>query len=80
MAEKDAPIEGCSPSTAKQRPDFVTVRQFTEYFNWPSESGLRWMIFNAQNNGLDRALIRVGRRVLIDTAAFEAWIRSHGKQ
>jgi hypothetical protein len=34
----------------------------------------RWLIFNAEENGLERAIVRVGRRVLIDVDAFNEWL------
>ena len=37
---------------------------------WPSKAGVRDLIFKAQRNGLAPAIFRVGRRVLIDEAAF----------
>lgn len=38
--------------------------------------GVRWMVFNRDSNGLEKsgALIRVGRRVLIDRPKFLAWL------
>lgn len=59
---------------------FLTVRQYAERYPWPSESGLRWMIFHAASNGLESALIRVGRRILIDIEAFNLWVRSQKKE
>ena len=61
-------------------PNFLTVRQYTERYPWPSESGLRWMIFHAASNGLESSLIRVGRRILIDIDTFNSWVRSHKKE
>lgn len=37
---------------------------------WPSQGGLRHMVFNQKTNGFDSAFKRVGRRVLIDEAEF----------
>jgi hypothetical protein len=59
---------------------FLTVRQWTEQHSWPPLGGLRHLIFNAQDNGFDAVLRRVGRRVLIDEAAFFAWVDRHGRQ
>jgi hypothetical protein len=39
-----------------------------------TEASLRWLIFNGQRNGFDRALVRVGRKVFIDRQAFNAWL------
>ena len=52
----------------------LTVRQLAEECPALTESGLRWLIFNSQENKLDRALVRIGRRVLIDREMFEEWL------
>ncbi len=41
-----------------------------------TEPQLRWWIFHAAENGLDKAgaVIRIGRRVYIDTDGFERWL------
>lgn len=51
-------------------PKFLTVKQFAEKFDWPSESALRSYIYRADENGLAYAFARIGRRVLIDPEAF----------
>lgn len=55
--------------TLKTVPQFASDSPFTE-------SSLRWMIFNEHDNGLAKAgaVIRIGRRVFIDPAAFERWV------
>jgi hypothetical protein len=53
---------------------FLTVPQFCAEHPWPSLGGLRHLIFHASANGFDSAILRVGRRVLIDEAAFFAWM------
>lgn len=35
----------------------------------------RWLIFNADRNGLKPAICRIGRRVYLDTDAVDAWLR-----
>ena len=56
----------------------LTVRQFAERHPFLSESGLRYQIFNAKTNGLEAAgaIVRLGRRVLIDEEKFFVWIES----
>jgi hypothetical protein len=51
-----------------------SVRRVTEANPEFSEQSLRWLIFNAQGNGLESALVRVGRRVYIDTEKFNEWL------
>lgn len=51
-----------------------TVKQTAEAYPAFSEGGLRHLVFNAQTNGFAACIRRIGRRVLIDADAFEAWI------
>ena len=46
-----------------------------------TQSQLRWWIFMSSENGLAAcgAIIRVGRRIYIDTAKFDAWIDSQNQ-
>lgn len=53
----------------------LRVRQFCEENSQYSEGSVRWLVFNASKNGLDkfRAIIRVGRRVFIDIENWQSW-------
>ena len=63
----------------------LTIRQLSERYPAFSEPALRNLVFCAKprqstkgpipGNGLDRAIIRVGRKVLIDAEQFQAWLR-----
>lgn len=55
--------------------NFLTVRQFAAKYPAFPQGGLRWMIFHENNNGLSKAISRVGRKVLIDEDAFFSWVR-----
>jgi len=56
-------------------------------YEWVTESFLRHAIFEAKDrvgagdtrmpgNGLSGAIIRIGRRVLLDLDAFDAWVNA----
>jgi hypothetical protein len=47
-----------------------------------TQSQLRWWIFTADENGLAKAgaILRVGRRIYIDSDKFESWIDSQNEQ
>jgi hypothetical protein len=53
-----------------------TVQGWVETHAWPPIGGLRHLIFHANENGFHTVVRRVGRRVLLDEAAFEDWVRS----
>ncbi|GAB3094930.1 hypothetical protein GCM10027159_12390 [Lysobacter terrae] len=65
--------EPCGAITVAR--DLKTVSQFASGSVW-SEASLRWMIFQAARNGLADvgAIVRCGRRVFIDPAAFDRWL------
>jgi hypothetical protein len=58
-----------------------TVRQLSAQNPAFSEASIRWLVLNAKTNGLDRAIVRVGKpgslrpKVLIDEAIFAEVIR-----
>jgi hypothetical protein len=55
---------------------FIPVPSWNDHHEWPRHGGLRHLIFNRKTNGLDQfgVIKKVGKRVLIDEAAFFAWI------
>jgi hypothetical protein len=51
------------------------VKKMPEYYPGAvSESSIRWWIFNSKTNGFESCVRRLGRKILIDLDAFEAWI------
>ncbi len=63
-------------------PVLSTVNQFTKKQPAFTLGGLRSLIFNEHQNGLAKsgAIIRIGRKVLIDDAKFFAWVESQNQQ
>ncbi len=47
---------------------------------WPPLGGLRHLIFHAKTNGFDQVIRRVGRRILIDEAAFFRWVEQNNSK
>ena len=47
-----------------------------------SEGAIRWYVFNAKANGRDElgAVVRLGRKVLIDEQKFVQWITTAGSK
>jgi hypothetical protein len=65
MSEKES-----SPTTR-----FFTVAKWPH--PWPPAGGIRHLIFHANSNGFAQVIKRVGRRVLIDEAAFFRWVEQN---
>ncbi len=62
-------------------PTLLTVKQFNQKHPAFPIGGLRYRIFYAKQNGLDNsgALVRNGRRVLIDEERFFDWVTGGAK-
>jgi hypothetical protein len=54
----------------------IPVPQWNQHHQWPTQSGLRYWIFHAKTNGFEKVIRRVGRRLLIDEAAFFEWVNA----
>ena len=63
-----------SCTQAMSRPTLLSVKQFCQQHPAFTQGGLRWLFFHRQANGLDRAIVKVGRRVLIDVDLFFCWL------
>lgn len=61
-------------------PVFRTVKQFAGVHEAFTESALRMLIFNENQNGLAKsgAILRIGRKVLIDEELFLNWVKVQG--
>ena len=57
---------------------YLTVKQFIVKHPAFTQGGLRSLIFNEYQNGLAKsgAIVRLGRKVLIDEALFFNWVQS----
>lgn len=62
-------------------PNYSTVSQFCEKYPAFKEGGVRNQIFNETKNGLAEsgAIVRIGRKVLINDAKYFSWIENQNK-
>lgn len=69
-------------TTVEPQTQLYTVRQFARHHEWISEGGLRWLLFRRDANGLQAsgAIIRMGRKILIDEQEFLRWLRHRGRE
>jgi hypothetical protein len=67
--------------TTQTTPNYLTVNQFVNQHPAFTLGGLRAWIFNSNTNGLkdSGAIVRIGRKVLINSEKFYAWIESQNK-
>lgn len=61
-------------------PKYLTVRQVVENQLYPSEAGLRWLLFRRAENGLSAAVHRCGRRLLISERRFISWMEQQREE
>lgn len=59
---------------------FAAVKELPKLHPSFSEPALRYLIFNAKKNGLDKCLRKIGRKILINVSAFESWVDSHKQE
>lgn len=66
-------IDSSAPKTR-----LIPATDWDKCHPWPPIGGLRHLIFNAETNGFNKVVRRIGRRVLIDEDAFFEWINAEG--
>lgn len=61
---------------------YYTVLQFCELHKAFSVGGIRHLIFHESSNGLEKsgAIVRMGRKILINEQKFFSWLESQNKQ
>lgn len=67
-----------SANTIQQ--NYFTVSQFAKEKRFIKEPALRYLIFNANKNGFNRVIKRMGKRILIDYNAFENWLQENNRE
>ena len=70
-----------SNNSYSPRNRYIPVPNWEKHHDWPRIGGLRNLIFNRQSNGFDKfgVVKKIGKRVLIDEAAFFEWVANQGK-
>jgi hypothetical protein len=52
----------------------MTLKQTAEQYPAFTENSLRWHLHRRSSSGLSMATVKVGRRVYVDSEAFEKWL------
>ena len=63
-------------SRTTQNSRLIPVADWPKFHPWPPIGGLRHLLFHRRSNGFERAVVRSGRRLLIDEAAFFECLRN----
>ncbi|OGU11543.1 MAG: hypothetical protein A2075_23325 [Geobacteraceae bacterium GWC2_58_44] len=58
---------------------YLTVKQVPGRYPAFTENAIRWLIFNRDRNEFSAVIRKVGKKVLIDEAAFVEWIEKGAK-
>jgi hypothetical protein len=62
-------------------PTLLTVKQFSEKHPAFTQGSIRALIFTEESNGLAKAgaIVRIGRRVLVDEEKFFGWAKAQNQ-
>lgn len=74
----NAPAQSSAPAASVAPTRLIPLTDWNQHHAWPPIGGLRHLVFFERTNGFHKVVRRVGRRVLIDEAAFFAWVESNG--
>ena len=72
------PVQPTPPASNTAPTRLIPLTDWNQHHAWPPIGGLRHLVFFENTNGFDEVVRRVGRRVLIDEAAFFAWVNCNG--
>ena len=53
---------------------YIPIPDWNKHHPWPTAVGLRNLIYHKDQNNFAKVIKRVGRRILIDEAAFFQWV------
>ena len=67
------------PATTTLVRSLLTVQQLTDKHRAFTPGGMRWLLFHRETNGLKAAVVRVGRKLLLDEERFFEWVDSQNE-
>ena len=60
--------------------NLYTVKQFAAKFKFVSQASLRFLIFNADTNKFNKVIKRIGKKILLDSVAFDNWLKESNQE
>jgi len=76
MLSNNAHQSRLGDNMSENKHNYFTVKQTAERHPAFSEASLRYIIFNSHQNGFDKTIKRIGRKILINEALFLEWIEN----
>lgn len=56
---------------------YIPLQDWDKHHLYPDLKQFRRLLFDAEENGLDKVVFKVRGLILVDEAAFFEWVRSH---
>ncbi|MFX0132183.1 MAG: hypothetical protein ACFFDN_00925 [Candidatus Hodarchaeota archaeon] len=63
--------------TIPKKTNFVSVNDLIKQYPSFTEPMMRWYLYNRKENGLYKAVRKIGKRIFINTVEFEKWVEKH---
>ena len=60
--------------TKTNKRKLIPLTEWPNHHSYPPMGQLRALVFNAKDNGFDKVIRRVGKRILLDEAEYYAWV------
>lgn len=67
------------PCEKARNDEYLTVTQLAQRYPAFSEASLRWLIFNAEHNGFNRVVRKIGRKVILNLQEFKNFIEQQAQ-
>lgn len=59
---------------------YIPLTRWPDYHPYPSVSSLRSLVFHSDTNGFDKVIRRIGKRILLDEAAWFEWVEAQNSK
>ena len=60
--------------------ELILVTDWEKYYSYPKLGTLRALIFNADKNGFNKVIRRIGGRILIKVSAYFDWVEEQNQR
>lgn len=64
------------PINYHEKDELIPLSKWNEMYNWPTVTAFRNIIFHKDTNGANHFIVKIGRRIYIDSKRFFEWARN----